>query len=749
MNKNKNIKIYYIFCSFVSLFFLAGLCLVLPAEATQSSFVNPSTRKTALVVIDTPSQLGNSVVTSRAIRKETIKSSDLNISGSPKSGKLLSYNSKTKGFKWVDEQNAVNTDNLLNTTTAFSGDVSGTYNNLVVADDSHAHTGSTISGIDISNDTNLAGDTEVVLTDDTLSLASGITRDSEWDSVAEIETATGSDIITSAENQDKLVGTKDVDETGIANGKILKYNSTSGKWEIGDDNGGTSYTAGDGLDLSTGEFSTDLLAIGGLQISTGELGIKLDGATLTLGADGLKIADTYDDNFLTTSTNFVGDVTGTSGETAVGNDSHSHTSTTLPVATSYLGSAIESTEITNDEVLEIDLKASNAAGNGQVLSYNSSTGGFTWVDAGGTGTVTSVATGSGLSGGPVTTTGTISLGNLTTDWDQQGAYDIFLNNIGSELKILGSGGTYFGIFDVGNITEADKTYTFPNVSGTVITNGDTGTVTNTMLSGSIADSKLNQLTTAGKVAGSAVQLATDGGLEDSTGLKVKLDGTTLALGAGGLKVADAYDDNFLTSSSWAAPGTIGSGTPNTGAFTTITASATIKVGSSVAICDGTEEGKQRYNSTSHDMEFCNGTSWTSMTGGGGTTVPSGTIAFFDLASCPTGWTELTGLRGKYVVGLPSGGTRGSGAGTALTDLENRATGSHTHPITDPGHSHSTGIRVEVGGTAPSYSATGDIYASPLDTTSSTTGITVNAPAAPNNVAGTNAPYIQYLACKKD
>lgn len=48
-----------------------------------------------------------------------------------------------------------------------------------VEDDSHAHTGTTLSGIDISADTNLAGDTEIVLTGDALSIASTITRDTE------------------------------------------------------------------------------------------------------------------------------------------------------------------------------------------------------------------------------------------------------------------------------------------------------------------------------------------------------------------------------------------------------------------------------------------------------------------------------------------------------------------------------------------------------------------------------------------
>ena len=46
-------------------------------------------------------------------------------------------------------------------------------------------------------------------------------------------------------------------------------------------------------------------------------------------------------------------------------------------------------------------------------------------------------------------------------------------------------------------------------------------VTNAMLAGSIADSKLNQITTSDKVAGSAVELAGTSAFEDSTGLRLK------------------------------------------------------------------------------------------------------------------------------------------------------------------------------------------------------------------------------------
>lgn len=67
--------------------------------------------------------------------------------------------------------------------------------------------------------------------------------------------------------------------------------------------------------------------------------------------------------------------------------------------------------------------------------------------------------------------------------------------------------TTLGVID----PTADNAINLPDVSGTVITTGDTGTVTNTMLAGSIADTKLNTISTANKVSASAVDIdgATD------------------------------------------------------------------------------------------------------------------------------------------------------------------------------------------------------------------------------------------------
>ena len=52
-----------------------------------------------------------------------------------------------------------------------------------------------------------------------------------------------------------------VDTTGVANGSVLKYNSTTSAWEIGTDNAGSSLTDTDGLsEGSTNLYYTDARA---------------------------------------------------------------------------------------------------------------------------------------------------------------------------------------------------------------------------------------------------------------------------------------------------------------------------------------------------------------------------------------------------------------------------------------------------------------------------------------------------------
>ncbi|MDO8335458.1 MAG: hypothetical protein Q7T74_01595, partial [Candidatus Saccharibacteria bacterium] len=90
--------------------------------------------------------------------------------------------------------------------------------------------------------------------------------------------------------------------------------------------------------------------------------------------------------------------------------------------------------------------------------------------------VATITAGNGISGSVSTegSTPTIALSNLTADWDQQGGFDIVLNNASSELRILeSSGGAFYGTLDVGDLS-GDAIYTFSGASGTVWTSGNDG-----------------------------------------------------------------------------------------------------------------------------------------------------------------------------------------------------------------------------------------------------------------------------------
>jgi hypothetical protein len=129
--------------------------------------------------------------------------------------------------------------------------------------------------------------------------------------------------------------------------------------------------------------------------------------------------------------------------------------------------------------------------------------------------------------------------------------------------------------------------------------------------------------------------------------------------------------------------------------------------------------------------------------------PAGAVMFFDLAACPAGWSSFDAAQGRYLVGLPSGGTAGAAVGTALSDQENRATGQHTHGVNDPGHFHAVGYDTEqlanTGNTIGGTRMQGGSNSGSENSDVAFTGISIqNAGAVP----GTNAPYLQLLACRK-
>jgi hypothetical protein len=146
-------------------------------------------------------------------------------------------------------------------------------------------------------------------------------------------------------------------------------------------------------------------------------------------------------------------------------------------------------------------------------------------------------------------------------------------------------------------------------------------------------------------------------------------------------------------------------------------------------------------------------------------VPSGVIAYM-AGACPSGWTEYTAARGRYVVGVPSGGTVAGTVGTALTNQENRAVGQHTHTFSGSAlsaHNHTQDAHLHgqtswsnngtVGGWARSMMNGNSAYVTSDNTTATNQAAAAGTPAGTNansgSVAGTNAPYIQLTVCQKD
>jgi hypothetical protein len=100
------------------------------------------------------------------------------------------------------------------------------------------------------------------------------------------------------------------------------------------------------------------------------------------------------------------------------------------------------------------------------------------------------------------TTGTITTGswNATTISGAYGGTGVA--NTGKTIT-LGGNLTTSGAYSTTITSTGNTTVTLPT-TGTLVGSTDTGTVTNTMLAGSIADTKLNQITTASKVSNTAL-----------------------------------------------------------------------------------------------------------------------------------------------------------------------------------------------------------------------------------------------------
>ena len=254
----------------------------------------------------------------------------------------------------------------------------------------------------------------------------------------------------------------------------------------------------------------------------------------------------------------------------------------------------------------------------------------------------------------------------------------------------------------------------------------------------ISASKFNEnFTTLGDLALNRTNGTISGNITVSNG--VTIDGVDLSaffIGSGKIFISND------TSTAIDVTGGITAGSTNTtiigtdGKIPALTSSyfadisgANITSLSASNLASGTVPTARLGSGTANNTTFLRGdNAWTALSAIDA--VPAGMILFTKDGACPSGYAEYTALRGRYAVGLPSGGTNLATVGTALSNSENRPVGQHTHDI-------------EV------ISSTAEGGGGAMEKTTSTTGTpTAGIVSNSGSVTGTNAPYIQLMACEK-
>jgi len=121
----------------------------------------------------------------------------------------------------------------------------------------------------------------------------------------------------------------------------------------------------------------------------------------------------------------------------------------------------------------------------------------------------------------------------------------------------------------------------------------------------------------------------------------------------------------------------------------------------------------------------------------------GAVVAMNRTDCPAGWHAFEQGHGRYIVGLPIGGKLGGTQGFALSDLEDRPAGRHTHLYQDD--SIGSGSRFTVDGGSPPHG----LVTRATDSNPQVEPADPKSPKQEPAVKGTNAPYIQLLLCEQD
>lgn len=139
-------------------------------------------------------------------------------------------------------------------------------------------------------------------------------------------------------------------------------------------------------------------------------------------------------------------------------------------------------------------------------------------------------------------------------------------------------------------------------------------------------------------------------------------------------------------------------------------------------------------------------------------IPAGAIIFYNGTSCPSGYTIVSGARGRMIVGLPASGTLAGTVGSALTNLATRTittVAAHTHTggtyQADSGgaHTHTVPGSNTVGGEQNVVSPIGGDSRATSGGNIGTHTATGSSASSGSASVDVTMPYIQYLICSKD
>lgn len=183
--------------------------------------------------------------------------------------------------------------------------------------------------------------------------------------------------------------------------------------------------------------------------------------------------------------------------------------------------------------------------------------------------------------------------------------------------------------------------------------------------GTCANKSISQLYAEGKAFNFIGNSGAGGGA-----LGDRLTSGTLAVTANSATAIVSLSTNGTT---W---GYLGSNASYLPTLNTSAISATaVQISSNTAVtCGAGNAGTLRYNNSNTALELCTGSGWQVM----GVGIPAGTISAFASTTCPTGWSEYTPARGRFLRGIDNGAGNDPGGTRAPGNIQGDALSNHSH-----------------------------------------------------------------------